>query len=242
MIKALVIDDEHLARQNLKMRLKSFPEIDVVAECANGFEGYKAIAEYQPDLIFLDIQMPKINGFELLEMIENPPMVIFSTAYDEYALKAFEAGAIDYLLKPFSKQRLQDAIEKCLKNVQQVQQKLASFSATLPHRKDRIVVKDRGEIRIIPVDKIRYIEADEDYVKIHTETKTHLKKTTMQRLEDTLEAKQFVRVHRSFLLNLKYLTKIEPYGKNNHMGLLKDKARIPISRSGYALLRQQLDI
>lgn len=243
MTTAIIIDDEALARENIKNHLDDFSEIKVVAECANGFEGFKAINEHQPQLVFLDIQMPKINGFEMLELIDNRPAIIFTTAFDEYALKAFEKGAVDYLLKPFPKERFNQAIKKYLSQEKNYTGKaVEEFTIDMPERQNRIVVKDKDNIRIIPVEDIRYIEANDDYVMIYTEAKKHLKKATMQLLEKSLNPNQFIRVHRSYLININQLSKIEPYGKNNHIGILRQGAKIPISRSGYALLKDKLGI
>lgn len=240
---ALIIDDEKLARENIKRHLQQFKEIAVVGECANGFEGYKAIYEHQPSIVFLDIQMPKINGFEMLELVENVPQVVFITAFDKYAIKAFETGAVDYLLKPFSKDRFQQAMEKIL-SVETNHQisSVESFTADMPERQNRIVVKEKNEIRIVPVETIEYIEAFDDYVKIKTKEKRHVKKVTMKFLEDSLPKQQFVRVHRSYIINVNELTKIEPYQKNNYVAILKNEDRIPISRSGYKLLQTILGL
>lgn len=243
MIKAIIIDDEELARENIKYHLKDFKEIEVVGEYGNGFDGFKAINKHQPDLVFLDIQMPKINGFEMLELIENRPKIIFTTAFDEYAIKAFETGAVDYLLKPFPKERFNNAIEKFLKqDNKNTGKSVETFTGDMPERQNRIVVKDRNEIQIIPVERIIYLEADDDYVKIHTKGKKHLKNTTMNFLEESLNPKLFIRVHRSYIINIDQLTRIEPYKKNNYMAILKEGVQVPISRSGYGRLKSKLRI
>lgn len=243
MIKTLIIDDESLARENIKNHLQPFHEIEVIGECANGFDGYKAIEKHQPDLVFLDIQMPKINGFEMLELVAATPKIIFTTAFDEYALKAFESGAADYLLKPFSKERFKQAMEKCLtKNTTETPKAVAEYTQDMPERQNRIVVKDQSEIQIIPAEHIKYIEAYDDYVKIYTQNNKHLKNTTMKFLEKSLNPQLFIRIHRSYILNINQLTKIEPYKKNNHVAILKKGEKIPISRSGYARLKSKLGI
>jgi len=243
MIKALIIDDETLARENIKNHLKSFSNINVVGESANGFEGYQAIQKHRPDLVFLDIQMPKINGFEMLELVEEKPKIIFITAFDEYALKAFETGAIDYLLKPFTKERFKQVIEKCLKQSTSERPKaIEEYTEDMPERQNRIVVKDQNKIQIVPVEKIHYIEAYDDYVKIHTRKRKHLKNTTMKFLEKSLNPKLFVRVHRSYILNTNELTKIEPYKKHSYIAILKEGNKIPISRSGYSRLKKTLGL
>jgi len=241
-MKIVIIDDEPLARGIVKEYLSSFAQVQVMAECGDGFEGVKAIAQYQPDLIFLDIQMPKINGFEMLELIDNPPAVIFTTAFDEYAMKAFEANAIDYLLKPFSKERFDKAVNKLLG------QKNINLPAALneevgsPESQNRVVVKKGQNIFVLPVQRIHYFEAFDDYVKIYTTEGFYLKKKTMVYFEKTLDASQFVRVHRSYLLNLQELTRIEPMEKDNHVALLKSGARVPLSQTGYAKLKTVLGI
>ncbi|MEO5997957.1 MAG: response regulator, partial [Chitinophagaceae bacterium] len=205
MIKALLIDDEPLARSIVKEYLVNYPEISIVKECNDGFEGVKAIAEHRPDIIFLDIQMPKINGFEMLELVENPPEVIFTTAYDDYAIKAFETYAIDYLLKPFSRERFDKAIQKWLsrQNIPAVSktETLLETASLSPAQSQRIVVKTGGKIKIIPVQEVIYLEAADDFVKIHTQNGSFLKNKTMNHFEKVLEAQQFARIHRSYIVN-----------------------------------------
>jgi two-component system, LytTR family, response regulator len=245
MIRTLVIDDEPLARSIVIEYLNYHPEIQVVQECSDGFEGVKAISQHKPDLIFLDIQMPKINGFEMLELLENPPAVIFTTAFDEYAIKAFEAHAIDYLLKPFSKERFNRAIEKWLQQYRKHEHKTVSAlpeGIRQPEEKNRIVVKEGGNIRIIPVNEITYIEAFDDYVKIYTAKEMFLKKKTLSFYESTLDPSEFTRVHRSYIISLAYLTRIEPMEKETHLALLKTGAKIPLSKSGYAKLKSVLGL
>jgi two-component system LytT family response regulator len=245
MIKAILIDDEPLARAMVKEYLKDYPEIEVMQECNDGFEGLKAIQQHKPDLLFLDIQMPKINGFEMLELIEQPPGVIFTTAYDEYALKAFEAHAVDYLLKPFSKERFGKALQKWLDHQHPavpVSPSLLETAAQAPHQQERIVVKINGKIKIIPVEDIQYIEASDDYVRVYTHEGNFLKNKTMSFFEDTLPNSEFVRVHRSYILHVQQVTRIEPYEKDQQIALLRSGARIPISKSGYAKLKQVLGL
>ena len=244
MIKTILIDDEPLARTILREYLKVYPAIQIVQECNDGFEGVKAIAQHQPDLIFLDIQMPKINGFEMLELIESPPAVIFTTAFDDYAIKAFEAHAIDYLLKPFSKDRFDKAVQKWLtqKTPSKNTQALLEATSRQAEEQHRIVVKKGANIVIIPVHKVYYLEAYDDYVKIHTAEGFYLKKKTMSHFEQLLNPVQFVRVHRSYMINLQELTRIEPLEKDSHVVLLKSGMRIPLSQSGYAKLKGMLGI
>jgi two-component system, LytTR family, response regulator len=247
MKKCLIIDDEPLARSIVTEYLQCYPEIEVVKECGDGFEGVKAIMQYQPDLMFLDIQMPKINGFEMLELLDDIPAIIFTTAYDEYAIKAFETNAVDYLLKPFSKERFDAAIKKWLSQYKDVQPHTAlhGLEETIskqPEEQTRIVVKVGNNIKIIPVSDVQYLEAFDDYIKIHTHEGTYLKKKTMNYYENNLPQSQFVRVHRSYLLALAQLTRIEPLEKDNHVALLKNGKRIPLSKSGYTRLRSVLGL
>lgn len=240
MIHVILIDDEPLARSIVKEYLSSYPEIKVVHECNDGFEGVKAIAQHKPNLIFLDIQMPKINGFEMLELLENPPSVIFTTAFDEYAIRAFELHAVDYLLKPFSKERFDKAVQKWMgqQNVAQKNTTVLLENMAQPEERQRIVVKKGSNIVILPVHTVHYIEAFDDYVKVHTKEGFYLKKKTMSHYETTLDPSQFVRIHRSFLLNLQELTRIEPMEKDNHVALLKSGVRVPLSQSGYVKLKE----
>lgn len=244
MIKVILIDDEPLARGILKEYLQRHPDIQVIGECGDGFEGVKAIAQHKPDLIFLDIQMPKINGFEMLELLESPPAVIFTTAYDEYAIKAFEHHAVDYLLKPFSPDRFDKAIQKWRENQSAAQKNTAALveNSSPPEEQQRIVVKKGSNIVILPIHMVHFIEAYDDYVKVHTKEGFYLKKKTMAHYEKSLDARQFVRVHRSYLLNIQELTRIEPLEKDNHVALLKTGVRIPLSQSGYGKLKEVLGI
>lgn len=246
--KVILIDDEPLALGIVKEYLLSHPDLEVVAECNNGYEGIKAIMQHKPDLIFLDIQMPKITGFEMLELLEHVPSVIFTTAFDEFAIKAFESNAIDYLLKPFSKQRLDSAIERWkmgLANVGQKQtqiQNLVDSTERAVEERNRIVVKMNNDISILPVADVVYIEAYDDYVKIFTKDSYYLKKKTMNYYESVLDASLFFRTHRSFIINLQQLTKVESYEKNSYVALLKSGKKIPLSRTGYSRLKEKLGI
>jgi len=243
MYKVILIDDEPLARQLLKTLLQPYDQVVVVAECGDGFEGFKAIQEHEPDLIFLDIQMPRLNGFEMLELLDKRPSVIFTTAFDEYALKAFEAHAVDYLLKPIIKDRFEKAMQKWL---QQVPNKETPQVNTLLENniyegyQHRIVVKDNGLIRIIPAQDIYYIEASDDYIKIVTKDGSYLKKSTLSHVEQTLDPQQFVRVHRSFLVPVTQLKRIEPYEKESHVALLHCGAKVMVSKSGMSKLKTLL--
>lgn len=240
MIKAILIDDEPLARSIVAEYLQSYSNIEIVQECADGFEGMKAIGQHQPDLVFLDVQMPKINGFEMLELIDQPPAVIFTTAFDEFAMRAFEAHAIDYLLKPFSKERFDKAMEKWMKQKAAPQNTQALLDAMTSQQEEqsRVVVKTGSSIRIIPIQDVLYFEAYDDYVKIHTKDGYFLKKKTMQHFENTLDSKVFVRVHRSFIIQVAEITKIDSADEV----LLKNGKRIPLSRTGYGKLKTVLGI
>jgi two-component system LytT family response regulator len=244
MIKTVLIDDEPLARSIVVEYLQPYADITIAQECNDGFEGVKAIARHKPDLIFLDIQMPRINGFEMLELIEDPPAVIFTTAFDEYAIKAFEAHAIDYLLKPFSKERFDKALHKWLQERRISPTTSAPIPQDIhqPEQAHRIVVKEGGNIRIVPVSEILYFEAYDDYVKIFTAKEMFLKKKTMNYYEQSLDPAQFIRVHRGYLLQLSQITRIEPLEKDTHVALLKTGTRIPLSKTGYTKLKTALGL
>lgn len=245
-MKALLIDDEPLARSVVAEYLQYYPQIEIVQECNDGFEGVKAIAQHKPDVIFLDIQMPKINGFEMLELVEQPPAVIFTTAFDEYAIKAFESHAVDYLLKPFSKERFDKAIEKLLDQksgaTKERTQQLLEDASNVPPQNKRVVVKTGSKIKIIPLEEIHYLEAADDYVKIHTKDGSFLKNKTMAHFEKILDADQFVRAHRSYIINIQFITRIDPYEKENYLALLKTGAQVPVSKTGYTKLKTVLGI
>lgn len=241
MIKSIIIDDEPLARLIIREYLSEQKDIEVVAECNDGFEGIKAIQEHNPELIFLDIQMPKLSGLEMLEVLDEPPHIIFTTAFDEYAIKAFEKNAVDYLLKPISKERFATAIDK-IRNIQDRDVDYKNILTTanlLPNEKlERIVVKHGTQIKIIPIHKVHFLEAYDDYVKIHTEDGMFLKNKTMKSFEEELDSSQFVRVHRSYIVKIDQLEKIEPYEKESFMGTLISGDKVNISKSGYAKLKQ----
>lgn len=246
MKKIILIDDEPLARSIVRQYLQALPEYQIVAECENGFEGFKAIQQYQPDLIILDVQMPKINGFEMLEMIDQAPAVIFATAFDEYAIKAFENNAVDYLLKPFSQDRFTSALKKAFTRsnqeaevqVQSLLQDKTKTAEQAPH----IVVRNQSEINIIPLEHIHYLEAYDDYVKIFTADNYYLKKQTLSHYEQSLDAKKFFRLHRSFMISLRELQRIEPMEKNTYVAILRSGKKIPISRNSYSELKNKLGI
>ncbi|MEN9298075.1 MAG: hypothetical protein RLZZ429_388 [Bacteroidota bacterium] len=245
-MKVIIIDDEPLARGIVKEYLQLYPDLELIQECGDGFEGVKAIQQHQPDLVILDIQMPKINGFEMLELIENPPAIIFATAFEEFAIKAFETHAVDYLLKPFSKERFQKAIEKWRQTEIATQQgrtnELIDAAAISPQQQNRIVLKDNGKIKIIPTHQVQYFEAADDYVKIHTAEGVFLKNKTMQFFEDKMDAGSFVRIHRSYLVNVHLISRIEPYEKDGHLAILNIGIRLPVSKTGYLKLKSALGI
>lgn len=249
MTRVLIIDDEPLARMVVLEYLQDFKDqIEVLQECGDGFEGLKAIQQLQPDLVFLDVQMPKINGFEMLELVDNPPAVIFATAFDEYAIKAFEAHAVDYLLKPFSKERFNKAIEKFLaitpatNNIAKNTETLLEAAAQSPAQNERIVVKTGTKVKIIAVQDVEYLQADDDYVSVVTAEGAFLKNKTMAFFEKTLDPRQFVRVHRSYIVAISQITRLDPYEKDSHLAILKSGAKIPVSKTGYVKLKQVLGI
>ena len=241
-MKAIIIDDEPLARMMVKEYLQAYPHITVVEECNDGFEGLKAIQQHQPDLIFLDIQMPKINGFEMLELIDDPPLVIFTTAFEEYAIRAFDAHAADYLLKPFSKERFAKAMQKLQLQRTNATQAVVEMALQSPVQSNRIVVKDNGKIKIIPVAQVQYLEAADDYVKIIAAEGNFLKKKTMQYFEDSLPPQEFIRIHRSYIINAQLITRIDLHEKDSHLVLLTTGARLPVSKAGYGKLKEVLGI
>lgn len=244
MIRTVLIDDEALARDVVKYYLQDYPHIEIVAECSDGFEGLKAIAQYQPDFIFLDIQMPKISGFEMLELVEKHPSVIFTTAFDEYAIKAFEVNAVDYLLKPIEKSRFDLAIQKLPAKLMKADasQELLEMASLSPAQNSRVVVKKAGVIKIIPVNDLHYLEADDDYVRLSTAEGDFHKNKTMSFFEQTLDATQFIRIHRSYIINLGQVTKIELKEKDSYVVLLKSGIWLPVSKTGYVKLKAALGL
>jgi two-component system, LytTR family, response regulator len=241
MIRTIIIDDEPLATELVDELLKRYSDIEVVKICHDGFTGLKAIQEHQPDLVFLDVQMPKLTGFEMLELIDTPPAIIFCTAFDEYAMQAFDAHAVDYLLKPFGNDRFAKAIEKMRKNIGEGT--ISSLSADLgPSDHQRIVVKVKNEIKIIPTENVKYLEANDDFVNIHTGEGKFIKNKTLSYYEKNLPATEFVRVHRSYIVRIDHITKLEPYGKDSYIVKLKTGENIPISKTGLPKLKTALGI
>ena len=247
-IRAVIVDDEELARRVLREYLAKWPDIEIVAECSNGFDAVKTIGELKPDLVFLDVQMPKLDGFEVLELIGREIAVIFVTAYDQYAMKAFDAHAVDYLLKPFAADRLATALERARARLRSASPALAPEPAQLaaaarPPQQyaERLVVRDGAKVTIIPVDRLDYAEAQDDYVALHSEKRSFLKQQTISSLEASLNPRQFVRIHRSWIVNIERIVKIEPYTKDSRVAVLTDGTQLPVSRSGYARLTAALE-
>jgi two-component system, LytTR family, response regulator len=246
-LKALIIEDESPARDIIKHYLKKHSNIELVGECSDGFAGLKSIKEMSPDLVFLDIQMPKLTGFEMLEVLEEKPEIIFTTAYDQYAIEAFERNAVDYLLKPFYQTRFDDAVKKAIERINSgnktpdIVKRLLSIKSGNPSPINRIVVKKGNSINIIPVDSVRYIAAEDDYVMIYHSAGKALKQQTMKYYEENLPEKTFARIHRSFIVKIEQINRLEPYGKDNYVAVLHNGDKLPVSRAGYKLLKEELN-
>lgn len=240
-MRVIIVDDEDLARHIIREYLAFSPDVQIVAECSNGFEAVKAIAELKPDLVFLDVQMPKLNGFEVLDLLGVRPGVIFVTAYDSYAIKAFEINAIDYLLKPFSRERFESALARASGAM------LTDRSNALDHvirdarardaPLERILVRDGTRVHVIPAPAVDHIEAQDDYVTIHSGGKKYLKLERLSELEAALDGEQFVRIHRSHIVNIERVVRLEPYAKESRIVVLADGTKLPVSRAGYEKLR-----
>jgi two-component system LytT family response regulator len=257
-LRAVIVDDEELARQLLREYLWEVggeAGVEVVAECGDGFDAVKTIGELKPDLVFLDVQMPEMDGFEVLELIqpsfnaEPPPSVIFVTAYDQYAMRAFEANAVDYLLKPFRLDRFKKALERVRERLGLAMTKrtpevapteLAAAARPPGQTIERIVVRDGSKVHIIPIAKLDYVEAQDDYAALHSEQKSYLKQQTIASLETQLDPQRFVRIHRSYIVNLERIARIEPYAKDSRVAVLRDGTQLPVSRSGYVKLKTLL--
>jgi len=249
-IKTIIVEDEKPARDLIRAYLENFPMVEVIGEYDNGFDGLKAINELKPGAIFLDVQMPKLTGFEMLEVLEHHPEVVFTTAYDQYAIRAFEQNAVDYLLKPFSLERFGEAIGKlesrfeashdskdAISGIEKIRKHLAESDEKL----HRVVIKKSGRIHVISADDINFLEAQDDYVMIYTDEGKYLKQQTMKYFEKHLDPQQFVRVHRSYIANITCIERIEPYEKSNFILILKDGNKVPVSRSGMQVLKENLD-
>jgi two-component system LytT family response regulator len=243
-IGALIVDDEELARQVIRELLQAHPEIHILGECANGFEAVKAVAERKPDIILLDVQMPKLSGFDVLELIEQDVAIIFVTAYDQYAMKAFEVHAVDYLLKPVGQERFEAALERAKSRIGEKMPPVQQLAAAARPRQqflERLVVKDGTRVTLIPVAKLDYVEAQDDYVALASHGAKHLKQQTIASVEAGLDPARFVRIHRSYIVNFERVVRIEPYGKDSRLAILADGTRLPVSRTGYARLKSLLE-
>jgi two-component system, LytTR family, response regulator len=246
-IRILIIDDETPAREIIKHYLNEVDSIEVIGECSDGFSGLKSISALKPDLVFLDIQMPRLTGIELVEVLTEKPEIIFTTAYDQFALRAFELNAIDYLLKPFPKRRFLEATKKAIEkirsglgNKEPASQLLAKMPESLP-LVSRVVVRKGNGISLIPVEQIKFVEAQDDYVMIHHLEGKALKQQTMKFYEENLPKVDFLRIHRSYIVKLSEIKRIEPYSKDNHVAILNTGEKLPVSRAGYSLLKDELN-
>jgi len=241
-LRTVVVDDEDLARSVVREYLSSHEDVEIVADCSNGFEAVKAITELKPDLLFLDVQMPKLDGFEVLELVDQPPAVIFVTAYDQYAVKAFEVHAVDYLLKPFGKERFDEALAHARQKIARRESAPLTDVVNAARPKDlpldRLLVRDGSKVHVIAVEKLDYVEAQDDYVALNSGGKAHLKQQRLSDLEGQLDPKRFVRIHRSYILNVDRLARIELYAKDSRMAILKDGTKLPVSRAGYEKLKK----
>lgn len=243
-VRVVIVDDESLARQVLREFLSPHNEIEIVAECPNGFEAVKEVTEQKPDLVFLDIQMPKLDGFEVLELIGAEPAVVFVTAHDTFAIRAFEAHAVDYLLKPYSAERFEAALQRAKQRLGGKMPGAADLAASArppAQYLERLAVKDGTRVFIIPVQKLDYAEAQDDYVELNAEGRKYLKQQTISNLESGLDPACFVRIHRSYIANVERIVKVEPYAKDSHVAVLSGGKQLPVSRTGYARLRALLD-
>ncbi|HVN76121.1 MAG TPA: response regulator [Thermoanaerobaculaceae bacterium] len=243
-LRVAIVDDEAPARALLREYLAARPDVDVVAECANGFEAVKAFEETSPDLLLLDVQMPGLSGFELLELLARDVAVVFVTAYDQYAVRAFEVHAVDYLLKPFSPERLDRALARALERAGRLRESgldAVAMAARPPGTWiTRVVAREGARVHVIPVETLDFVEARDDYVRVRFGGREVLKQQTLSELAARLDPTQFVRVHRSFILNVARLARIERYAKDSHLAVLTDGSKIPVSRTGYAALRPHL--
>jgi two-component system LytT family response regulator len=250
----VIVDDEPPARAVVREYVERLQDVTIVAECANGFEAVKAVSELSPDLLLLDVQMPKLNGFEVLELLGRSVPIVFVTAYDQYALRAFEVHAVDYLLKPFSEERFAEAISRVRERLRARDSvdapgeepsgldvdKLVADARPRQGPVERILIRDGAQVHVIPVDRIDYVEAQDDYVCFKSEGRQHLKDQTMAAAEASLDPARFVRIHRSYLLNIDRIARVELYAKDSRIAILRDGTRLPVSRAGYARLSKLL--
>jgi two-component system, LytTR family, response regulator len=243
-LRVVIVDDEPLARGLVRELLAAHPGVEVVAECVNGFDAVKAVAELRPDLMFLDVQMPKLSGFEVLELLGQEVPVIFTTAYDQYALRAFEVHAVDYLLKPFGAERFAEALSRARERLasREAAPIEALLSAARPRQTpvERVLIRDGSQVHVLPVDRIDYVEAQDDYVSFKADGKQYLKDQTLASVESCLDPARFVRIHRSYLLNIDRIARVELYAKDSRVAILRDGIRLPVSRAGYARLAKLL--
>lgn len=242
-LRAVVVDDEELARALLKELLARHDDVEVAAECANGFDAVKRISEIKPDVVFLDVQMPKLDGFEVLELMDTDAAVVFVTAYDVYAMRAFDVHAVDYLLKPVSPERFEAALGRVKQRLSHERPAASILRAAAREpgaSLERLVIKDGARIHVVPMHKVDYLEAQDDYVAVHTEGKTFLKQQTLSGLEATLDQSAFVRIHRSYILNVEKLSRLEPYGRDSKVAILRDGTQLPVSQSGLTRLSKVL--
>lgn len=244
LLRIVIVDDEPLARAVVREYADGDPGIEIVADCANGFEAVKAVADLKPDLVLLDVQMPKLDGFEVLELLGREQPVVFITAYDQYALRAFDVHAVDYLLKPFSAERFQEAIQRARERLRAKAalplDEIVRDARSRTGPSERVLIRDGASVHVLPVDKIDYVEAQDDYVAFKSDGKQYLKDQTLASVEGTLDPARFVRIHRSFILNIDRIAKVELYAKDSRMATLRDGTRLPVSRAGYARLSELL--
>ena len=241
-MRILIVDDEMLARGVVREYLAEHADVEIVGECANGFEAVKAITELSPDLVFLDIQMPKLDGFEVAELAGSKTRYIFATAFDQYAIKAFEFHALDYLLKPFSQQRFDQALAHARANLRKGEpdaavEQMVREAASRNKPVGRVLIREGAKVHVITADKIEHIEAQDDYVQIRSEGRSYLKNPRLSELEEQLDAEQFLRIHRSYIVNIACVDRIEQATRDSHVAVLKDGSRVPVSRTGYQKIR-----
>jgi two-component system LytT family response regulator len=248
-LRVVIVDDEPLARAVVREYLARHSSIEIVAECGNGFDAVKAVGELSPDLLFLDVQMPKLNGFEVLELLGRDVNVVFITAYDQYALRAFEVHAVDYLLKPFSEERFDEALERSRERLRIPPSEdtkaldveaLVSLARPRQAPLERVLIRDGVQVHVIPVERLDYVEAQDDYVSFKADGRQYLKDQTLANVEASLDPARFVRIHRSYLLNIDRIARVELYAKDSRVAILRDGTRLAVSRAGYARLSKLL--
>jgi two-component system LytT family response regulator len=243
-MRIVVVDDEPLARAVVREFAAADTDIEIAAECGNGFEAVKAVAEHQPDLVLLDVQMPKLDGFEVLELLGRDQPVVFVTAHDEYALRAFDVHAVDYLLKPFSAERFEEAMGRARERVRARRptpvHEIVRDAKARTGPIERVLIRDGANVHVLPVDAIDYVEAQDDYVAFKSSGKQYLKDQTLAAVEASLDPARFVRVHRSYVLNIDRIARVELYAKDSRIAILRDGTRLPVSRAGYTRLAELL--